>query len=73
MKLLHAAKQKFDTDPPDLDKFVQTQPKPKYGFFTKTRFFLIFFWIESTIFWVFEALGTYIYIYKPHVKRHETY
>ena len=31
--------EKFDTGPPDLDKFVQIQQKPKYGFFTKTRFF----------------------------------
>ena len=31
--------EKLDTGPPDLDKFVQIQQKPKYGFFTKTRFF----------------------------------
>ena len=31
--------EKFDTGPPDLDKFVQIQQKRKYGFFTKTRFF----------------------------------
>ena len=39
MKLLHVIEEKFDTSPPDLDKFVQIQQKPKYGFFTKTRFF----------------------------------
>ena len=35
--------EKFDTGPPDLDKFVQIQQKPKYGFFTKTCFFSFFF------------------------------
>ena len=56
--------EKFDTGPPDLDKFVQIQQKPRYGFFTKTRFFskkLVFF-TGPTISWVFEAPGI-IYIY----------
>ena len=30
--------EKFDTAPPDLDKFVQIQQKLKYWFFTKPRF-----------------------------------
>ena len=58
--------EKFDTGPPDLDKFVQIQQKPKYGFFTKTRFFakkLVFFFTGPTIVWVFEAPGIYIYIH----------
>ena len=68
MKLLHDAtcnEEKFDTGPPDLDKFAQIQQKPKYGFFTKTRFFSkkLFFLTGPTIFWVFEAPGVYIYIY----------
>ena len=65
MKLLHVVKQKFDTGPPDLDKFVQIQQKTKYGFFTKTVFFS---WTKTiltgpTMVWVFEALGIYIYVY----------
>ena len=57
--------EKFDTGPPDLDKFVQIQQKPKYGFFTKTRFLekTRFFFTGPTIFWVFEAYILYIYIY----------
>ena len=38
MKLLHVVKQKFDSGPPDLDKLVQIQPKPKWVLY-KTRFF----------------------------------
>ena len=53
--------EKFDTGPPDLDKFVQIQQQPKStcGFFTKTRFFSkqIDFFPGPTIFWVFEAPG----------------
>ena len=58
--------EKFDTGPPDLDKFVQIQQKPKYGFFTKNPFFLekTFFFTGPTIFWVFEAPGI-LYIYIP--------
>ena len=55
--------EKFDTGS-DLDKFAQIQQKPKYGFFTKTRFFskkLGFFH------WTYNFLGLssswYIYIY----------
>ena len=57
--------EKFDTGPPDLDKFAQIQQKPKYWFFTKTRLFSktlyrFFFLLLTgpTIFWVFEAPGT---------------
>ena len=73
MKLLH---------PPDLDKFVQTQPKPKYGLFTKTRVFLeklSFFGLSLQFFGSLKLLvRIYIYIYniyinKTHIKRHETY
>ena len=56
-------KDKFDTGPPDLDKFAQIQQKTKYGFFTKTQFFskkIVFFSLEPTIFWVFEAPCIYI-------------
>ena len=60
--------EKFDTGPPDLDKFVQIQQKPKYGFFTKTRFFsknLVFFTGHTililSIFWVVEAPGRTIF------------
>ena len=31
--------EKFDTGPPDLDKIVQIQQKPKYGLFTKNPVF----------------------------------
>ena len=65
--------EKFDTGPPDLDKFAQIQQKPKYWFFTKTRFLskkLGFshrknrvFLTGPTIFCVFEAPGIYIYIF----------
>ena len=54
--------EKFDTGPPDLDKFVQIQQKPKYGFFTKTRF------LEKTRFFsldlqFFGSLKLLVYIY----------
>ena len=57
--------EKFDTGPPDLDKFVQIQQKPKYGFFTKTRFFskkIVFFSLDLQFFFVFEAPGIYMYM-----------
>ena len=56
---------KFDTSPPDLDKVVQIQQKPKYGFFTKTRFFskkLVFFSLDLQFFGSLKLL-VYIYIY----------
>ena len=57
--------EKFDTGPPDLDKFVQIQQKPKYGFFTKTRFFSkklgLFDWTYN--FFGSLKLLVYIYIY----------
>ena len=56
--------EKFDTSPPDLDKFVQIQQKPKYGFFTKTRFFskkLVFFSLDLQFFGSLKLL-VYIYI-----------
>ena len=45
-------KEKFDTGPPDLDKFAQIQQKTKYWFFTQTQFFLEkrFFFIGPTFF-----------------------
>jgi len=58
--------EKFETGPPDLDKFVQIQQKPKYGFFTKPGFSrknLVFF-TGPTIFWVFEALGNSLFLSK---------
>ena len=56
---------KFDTGPPDLDKFVQIHQKPKYVLFTKNPVFLektSFFFTGPTLFWVFEAPGIYILI-----------
>jgi len=59
--------EKLDTGPPDLDKFVQIQQKPKYGFFTKTRFFakkLVFFSLDLQLFGSLKLLVyKYIYIY----------
>ena len=51
--------EKFDTAPPDLDKFVQIQQRLKYWFFTKPRFLSkkLGFFPGPTIFWVFEAPG----------------
>ena len=51
--------EKFDTGPLDLDKFVQIQQKPKYGFCTKTRFFSKkrFCFTGPTYFLVIEAPG----------------
>jgi hypothetical protein len=45
---------KFDTGPPDLDKFVQIHQKPKYVLFTKNPVFL-----EKTSFfhWAYTFLG----------------
>ena len=56
--------EKFDTGPPDLGKFVQIQQKPKYGFFTKTRFFskkTRFFSLDLQFFGSLKLL-VYIYI-----------
>ena len=54
--------EKFDTGPPDLDKFVQIQQKPKIWVLYKNMFFSkkLGFFTGPTIFWVFEAPGIYI-------------
>ena len=52
--------EKFDTGPPDSDKFVQIQQKPNMGSLPKTRFFskqLFFFR------WTYTHTHIYIYIY----------
>ena len=77
MKLLHVVKQKFDSGPPDLDKLVQIQPKPKWVLY-KTRFFSEkneVFLNVPTIFTVFEAhciLLYYILLYYSPVYFHYT-
>ena len=50
--------EKFETGPLDLDKFVQIQQKPKYGFFTKNPVFLekTFFSLDLQFFWSLELL-----------------
>ena len=57
---------KLDTGPPDLDKFVQIQQKPKYGFFIKTRFFakkIVFFSLDLQF---FGSLKLLVNIYIIH-------
>ena len=60
--------EKFDTGPPDLDKFVQIQQKTKIGVLYQKHIFLektsvFFHW--TYIFWVCEAPGILIkYKYK---------
>ena len=59
--------EKFDTGPPDLDKFAQIQQKPKYWFFTQTRFLsrkTRFFSLDLKFFVSLKLLVCiYIYIY----------